>query len=75
MNRKIIKNFKLNIYNTDSPNNSQKYTMDILYYIIFIYLITFIMKKLSKKRIEKNMKYKEKDENKRKRIERDKTDP
>ena len=33
MNRKIIKNFKLNIYNIDSPNNSQKYTMDILYYI------------------------------------------
>ena len=43
-----------------------------LYYILFIYLITFIVKKLSKKRIEENMKHKEKDEIKR--IERDKTD-
>ena len=33
MNRKIIKNFKLKIYNSDYPNNLQKYTKDILYYI------------------------------------------
>ena len=33
MNRGIIKKFKLNIYNTDSPNNPQKYTKDIFYYI------------------------------------------
>ena len=32
--------------------------------IYYIYLITFIMKKLFKKKIEENMKYKEKDENK-----------
>ena len=58
MNRKIIKIFKLKyIYNTDSPNNSQKYTKNILYYI---YLITFIVKKLFKKIIEENIKYKEK---------------
>ena len=49
------------MYNTDSPNNPQKYTNDILYYI---YLIIFIVKKLSKKRIGENMKHKEKDEKK-----------
>ena len=42
MNRGIIKKFKLNIYNTDSPNNPQKYTKDILYYISFIYLFNHI---------------------------------
>ena len=35
----IIKIFKLNIYNTDSLNNSQKYTKNILY---FIYLFNHI---------------------------------
>ena len=39
MNRGIIKIFKLKIYNTNSPNNSQKYTNDILY---FIYLFNHI---------------------------------
>ena len=58
MNKRIIKNFKLKIYNTDSPNHLQKYKK--IYYIIFIYLITFTVKKLSKKRIEENIKYKEK---------------
>ena len=33
MNKGIIKIFKLKIYNTDSPNNPQKYKKDILYYI------------------------------------------
>ena len=67
MNRGIIKNFKLKIYNTDSPNNPQKYTNDILYYII--YLITFIVKNLSKKKI-----WNTKKKMKKKRIERV-TDP
>ena len=55
MNRKIIKKFKLNIYNTNSPNNPQKYTKDILYYILlyYIYLIILIVKKLSKKQKKK----------------------
>ena len=39
MNRGIIKNLKLKIYNIDSPNNPQKYTNDILY---FIYLFNHI---------------------------------
>ena len=38
----------------------------MIYYILFIYLITFIVKKLSKKRIGENMKHKEKDEKKKK---------
>ena len=42
--------------------------------IYYIYLITFIMKKLSKKRIEENMKHKEK-KMKKIIIERDKMDP
>ena len=47
MNRWIIKNFKLKIYNTDSSNNPRKYIKDILYYI---YLFNHIHgKKLSKK--------------------------
>ena len=47
MNRGIIKIFKQKIYNTDFSNNPQKYINNILY---FIYLITFIMKKLFKKK-------------------------
>ena len=39
MNREIIKIFKLKIYNTDFPNNPQKYTKNILYYI---YLFNYI---------------------------------
>ena len=33
MNRGIIKNLNLKIYNTDFSNNPQKYTNDILYHI------------------------------------------
>ena len=39
MNKGIIKIFKLKIYNTNSLNNPQKYTKDILY---FIYLFNHI---------------------------------
>ena len=64
MNREIIKNLKLNIYNTDSPNNPQKYTKDILYYI---YLFNHIhCEKSYLKKIKENMKHKEKDEKKKK---------
>ena len=63
MNKGIIKIFKIKIYIIlillTTNKNIQK-----IYYILFIYLITFIVKKLSKKKIEENMKYKEKDENK-----------
>ena len=63
MNRGIIKIFKLQIYIIlillTTHKNIQK-----IYYIIFIYLITFIVKKLSKKKIKENMKHKEKDEKK-----------
>ena len=65
MKRVIIKNFKLKIYIIliflTTHKNIQK-----IYYIIFIYLITFIMKKLFQKRIEENIKYKEKDGQKKK---------
>ena len=70
MNKGIIKNFKLKIYIILIFLTIHK-NIQMIYYIIFIYLITFIVKKLSKK-IEENMKYKEKDE--KKRIERGKTD-
>ena len=69
MNKGIIKIFKLKIYIIliflIIHKNIQKIYYIILYYIIlyYIYLITFIVKKLSKK-IEENMKHKEKDENK-----------
>ena len=63
MNRCIIKKFKSKIYIIlillTTHKNIQK-----IYYILFIYLITFIVKKLSKKIIEETMKHKEKDEKK-----------
>ena len=63
MNRGIIKNFKLKIYIILILLATHK-NIQRIYYIIFIYLITFIVKKLSKKRIGENMKHKEKDEKK-----------
>ena len=55
----IIKNFKLKIHKILILLITHK-NIQRIYFIIFIYLITFIMKKLSKKRIEENMKHKEK---------------
>ena len=71
MNRRIIKFFKLKIYIILILLTTHK-NIQMIYYIIFIYLITFIVKKLSKKIIEENMQHKEKDE--KKRIEIDKMD-
>ena len=58
MNREIIKNFKLKIYIIPILLTIHKIYKG---YIIFIYLITFIVKKLSKKKIKENMKHKEKE--------------
>ena len=53
MNKKIIKIFKLNIYNTDYSNNSQN--IQKIYYILlyYIYLFNHIY---SEKVIKKNRK-------------------
>ena len=63
MNKGIIKIFKLKIYIILILLITHK-NIQMIYYIIFIYLITFIVKNLSKKRIGENMKHKEKDEKK-----------
>ena len=60
MNKGIIKIFTLKIYIILILLTIHK-NLQRIYYILFIYLITFIMKNLSKKKIKKNMKYKEKD--------------
>ena len=72
MNRGIIKKFKLKIYIIPILLIIHK-NIQRIYYIIFIYLITFIVKKLFKKNKRKYETQKKKMKKERKRIERDKT--
>ena len=67
MNKGIIKKFKLKIYIILILLTIHK-NIQMIYYIIFIYLITFIVKKLSMKKIKK---YETQRKRWKKRIERD----